>query len=60
MVRYLMAHQVVIERVRKDYPVLPLKFGTLLRMVLEAVYVDMESASVVAIKPKPAFLPSSA
>jgi len=26
-----MAHQAVIERVRKDYPVLPLKFGTLLR-----------------------------
>ena len=26
-------------------------------MALEAVYVDMASASVVAIKPKPAFLP---
>ncbi len=29
----------------------------LLRMCLEAVYVDMESASLVALKPKPAFLP---
>ena len=29
----------------------------LLRMALEAVYIDMESGKVVAIKPKPAFLP---
>jgi hypothetical protein len=29
----------------------------LLRMALEAVYVDMPSASVVAVKPKPAFAP---
>ena len=29
----------------------------LLRMALEAVYVDMGSGKTVAIKPKPAFLP---
>jgi len=29
LVRCLMAHQAVIERVMKDYPILPVKFGTL-------------------------------
>jgi len=29
LIRCLMAHQAVIERVMKDYPVLPVKFGTL-------------------------------
>ena len=29
----------------------------MLRLMLEAVYVDMETASVTALKPKPAFLP---
>ena len=29
LIRCLMAHQAVIERVMKDYPILPIKFGTL-------------------------------
>jgi hypothetical protein len=29
LIRCLMAHQAVIERVMKDYPILPVKFGTL-------------------------------
>jgi DnaJ-domain-containing protein 1 len=30
LIRCLMAHQAVIERVMKDYPILPVKFGTLI------------------------------
>src|SRR3990172_6267697 len=30
LVRCLMAHQVVVERVMKGYPILPVKFGTLI------------------------------